>query len=96
MTERLYNTGIHLAGGGDGSDGQSKSSTHRSFNMRQTAGIMNNIRRAEINAGMPRRKVAPVTVYLLEELFKTFFADYASKNYVLEKITIRDNKYGRI
>ncbi len=58
--------------------------------MKQAGVAMNKIRRAETVAGMPKRKVAPLTTYLLEDQIRIYFEDYAAKGGTLEMITIRE------
>ena len=58
--------------------------------MKQAGEIMNKIRRAEKAAGKPKRKVSPITTYLLEEQIQMYFRDYAAKGGTLETIRIRE------
>jgi hypothetical protein len=53
---------------------------------------MNKLRAVEIAAGLPKRKVNPITTYLLEELIQVYFRGHAPKGETFEKITIEEQR----
>lgn len=91
---RTWKTELHLRGGDDYPE--SVSTVYKSYNMKDLKVVLDSIRLPEIEAGMPKRKIAPVFRYLLEHLIMSvYFKEYAPKNAILEKIIIKDTKsYG--
>lgn len=62
----------------------------KTYDLRQAGKIMNEIRAAEEAAGLPKRKINPMSVYLLEELTRMYFESYASKGDTLTSIDIEE------
>lgn len=85
---RNWKTEIHTVGGEAGED--AFSTCYKTYNLVRARQVINKIRKRD---NTPKRKVAPVSVYILEELIETYFKDYAQEGAVLEKIIIKDSKH---
>jgi len=68
-----------LSTGGVGFIG-SYTTSFKTYSLRQAGGVMNKIRAAEEAAGLPKRKINPMAVYLLEELIQTYFEKSPGKD----------------
>ena len=64
----------------------------KTYSLKEAGEIMHEQRAAEMAAGLPKRKVTPITTYLLEELVQMYFRNYAPKGDILEKIIIKDRR----
>jgi hypothetical protein len=88
---RAWRTAMYLRGG-EGHDKASITSC-KSYSPRELRNVIIKIRDAEMAEGKPKRKLSPVSRYLLDELICKYFKIDAPKGHVLEMIVIEDNKY---
>jgi len=88
---RGWRTAIHLRGG----EGMELSSitSYKFYNMQETKAIIEQIRAGEKEEGKPRRKLKPISRYLLEEMIRKYFKNEAPRGTTLEKIEIEDNRH---
>jgi len=90
---RVWKTEIHLVEGEDTS--RSSSTIFKSYSLLQAKSVINKARAAEIATGKEKRKLSPVSSYILDELITKYFEDTKGKDVILEKIVIKDTKgYG--
>jgi len=91
---RVWKTEMHIiVPGADGTP--SDSASYQSYTLMQAKAVINRIRKEEQLAGLPRRKLAPVSRYLLEELIQRYFKNYSQRGGILVDIKIEDRKqYG--
>jgi hypothetical protein len=87
---RHWETEIHAKSG----SGRNISAitSFKTYSLKEAGEVMRNQRAADAAAGLPKRKVNPITTYLLEELIQMYFRDYAPRGDTLEKIMIEDQK----
>lgn len=90
---RSWRTEMHIRGGEDYPE--SCSTIYKSFSMKQVKEVLDSIRGPEVAEGLPKRKLKPISRYILEHLIQVYFEEYAPKKAILEKIIIKDTKdYG--
>ena len=85
---RAWDTTLRTDGGVGSKN--SYTTSFKTYNLRQAGRIMNEIRAAEKADGLPKRKINPMSVYLLEELTRMYFESYASKGGTLISIDIEE------
>jgi len=75
-----------------GGEGHRKaiSTSFENFKMTQIGVVLNRARDLDVEAGRPKRKLAPITTYLLEHMIQKYFTKYAPKGDILELIEIKD------
>ena len=85
---RIIKTATYTTGG----EGRTKfsSTSFESFKMNNVGKVLNRARNADIAAGRPKRKLSPISTYLFEHLIQEYFTKYATKDVILEQITIKD------
>lgn len=91
MSVREWKTQMETVGGRDGKD--SCSTIYKTYNLPQARRLLNFIR---LRDKTPRRKVSPVSAYILEDLIHIYLSEHASNGAVLEKITIKDSKHNAV
>lgn len=75
--------------GGVGSR-RSSITSFKTYNLKQAGEVMNKIRSAEAAAGLPKRKINPISVYLLDGLIQMHFENQISKGDTLISIDIEE------
>ena len=88
---RSWRTQIHTIGGDDGH--KAHSTCYKTYSLREAKEIMDEQRNVEMDAGLPKRALQPMSRYILEELIMVYFKKYAPKGAILEEISIEDTKY---
>jgi len=90
---RGWRTSMRLRGGGERN--MAIITSFKTFSILDAKGIIDRVRLAEEAEGKPKRKLTPVSRYLLDELIFKYFKEDAPRGTVLEMIMIEDNKnYG--
>jgi len=87
----MWKAEIHTRGG-SGTRNRSAITSFKSYTLKQAGETMHRQRAEDIAAGLPKRKVNPITTYLLEDLVQLYFRDYASKGDTLEMIRVEDQR----
>ena len=64
--------------------------SYKTYNLKLAGEVMNKVRSVEEAAGLPKRKINPISVYLLEGLIQTYFKSCASKGDILISIDIEE------
>lgn len=62
----------------------------KTYNLKQAGEVMNKIRSVEAAADLPKRKINPISTYLLEGLIQAYFKGRGSKGYILTSIDIEE------
>jgi hypothetical protein len=68
------------------------STSYQTFNLLKARGLVTQWRAREEAEGKPKRKLSPITWYVLEELIWQFFREKDKAGDTLEKIIIKDTK----
>ncbi len=85
---RVWHTTLSTMGGVGGK--RALTTSFKTYNLKQAGEIMNKIRSAEASADLPKRKINPISVYLLDGLIQMYFSDYAAKGDTLIGIDIEE------
>jgi len=88
---RSWKTEISLICG----EGLTRSSvtSYKTYTLKDIRDVVNPIRKAEVEAGLPKRKLTPVFTYLLEVIIGDYLAGRARNGDVLQTLTIKDSKH---
>jgi hypothetical protein len=85
---RSWSTEIQTVGGVAGKE--SATTSFKSYKLADIGEVLRATREAAIAAGHPKRKIAPVSTYLLERLTRNYFEDYALRGDTLIQIKIEE------
>lgn len=87
---RRWKTEIHMVDKGDKS---SPTTSYRTFGLLDVKEILVRMRTKDAVEGKPKRSLAPISRYVLEELTQEFLREH-SPDCELVKIVIEDSKHG--
>lgn len=86
---RRWKTEIHMV---DRGDGTSPTTSYRTFSLVDVREILVRMRTQDAIAGKPKRSLAPISRYVLEELTREYLKEHAGDS-ELVKIIIEDSKH---
>jgi len=67
-------------------------STFETYKIRDVMALIHRIRDREKKEGLPRRKLKPIYKYVLDDVIKKFWDNYAVDGHELVSIVIKDTK----
>jgi hypothetical protein len=84
-----WKIGVYMSGTTD----RCTRSTFKSYSMPDVRKLVVNIRKEEEATGKHKRKISPITTWILEDAISKYMAEF-SKDYLLEKLEILDLRHG--
>lgn len=85
---RSWLTEIETTGGVAGNE--SATTSFKTYKLLDIGKVLRATRDAAVAAGHPKRKIAPVSTYLLERLTQDYFEDHARRGDTLTQIKIEE------
>jgi hypothetical protein len=68
------------------------STSYKTYTLTEASAIISQLRAGEQEIGKPKRKLKPISRYILEELIQQYFRKGAKRGTILEMITIEDTR----
>lgn len=68
-------------------------STFKSYSMPDVREILANVRKEEEATGKHKRRISPITTWILEDAINKYMTEF-SKNFLLEELEILDLRHG--
>jgi hypothetical protein len=71
---------------------RSVGTSHKTFKLKEVGEIIRLDRERSAQQGLPKRKLNPITAYVLDFIIDQFLLDSSREGSILQKITIEDSK----
>jgi len=87
---KTWGTSVYLGGGGVSNE--TSITSFNSYSLIEIKDMIVRVRKAEIAEGKPKRKLSPVSTYILDELIRKYFENDAPRGNTLQMIIIEDKQ----